>query len=92
MKHSGILTLMQAVGRLYVPRPEIDAVRCKACRKCERGCPMGAITMMGKVPQIDRTKCIRCYCCHEMCTDSAIRLRRSRAGRLMAWIMRAEGE
>ncbi len=91
MKHSVLLSLMQAAGRLYVPRPEIDATQCKACRKCERGCPVGAITMTGNVPQINRAKCIRCYCCHEMCTDSAIRLKRSRAGRLMAWIMRMEG-
>ena len=90
MKPSVPLALMQAVGRLYVPRPEIDASRCKGCRKCERGCPAGAITMAGNVPQIDRQKCIRCFCCHEMCTDAAIRLRRSRTGRLIAWLMRVE--
>jgi len=91
MKRSAILSLMQAIGRWYVPRPEIDASRCKACRKCERGCPMGAITISGTVPRIDRKKCIRCYCCHEMCTDEAIRLKRSHAGRMMAWVMRMEG-
>ena len=91
MKRSAILSLMQAIGRWYVPRPEIDASRCKACRKCERGCPMSAITMAGTVPRIDRKKCIRCYCCHEMCTDGAIRLKRSRAGRMMAWVMQMEG-
>jgi len=91
MKRSAFLSLMQAVGRWYIPRPEIDASRCKSCRKCERGCPMGAITTGGTIPRIDRKKCIRCYCCHEMCTDEAIRLKRSHAGRLMAWVMRMEG-
>ena len=91
MKHSMILSLVQAVGSWYVPRPEIDGQQCKACRKCERGCPVGAITMVGTVPHINRKKCIRCYCCHEMCSDGAIRLKRSRAGRLLAWIMQMEG-
>ena len=91
MKHSMILSLVQAVGSWYVPRPEIDGQQCKACRKCELGCPVGAITMVGTVPHINRKKCIRCYCCHEMCSDGAIRLKRSRAGRLLAWIMQMEG-
>jgi uncharacterized protein (DUF362 family)/Pyruvate/2-oxoacid:ferredoxin oxidoreductase delta subunit len=91
MRRSVLLSLMHAVGRWYIPHPEIDASRCKACRKCERGCPVGAITMTGPVPSIDRKKCIRCYCCHEMCTDAAIRLKRSHLGRFLAWIMRMEG-
>ena len=54
--------------------PKIDASRCIGCRKCEKGCRAGAITISGKGEggEIDRTKCIQCRDCTVACPAAAI--------------------
>lgn len=76
--------LMKEFGRTYAPRPGVIEEACIGCRKCERICPVSAITITEGQAAIDLSLCIRCYCCHEMCTERAIILSRSLPGRLLA--------
>ncbi len=47
---------------------------CKACTKCARVCPVGAIEGKVRVPHvIDRLKCIGCGACVDACPYGAIR-------------------
>lgn len=82
-----LLAVVQRFGRIYAPRPGVVAQSCVGCRKCERICPVQAITITEGRATIDLTRCIRCYCCHEMCTEHAIALSRSLAGRLLARLL-----
>ncbi|WP_292518869.1 DUF362 domain-containing protein [Methanoculleus sp.] len=79
-----MLAVVQRFGRVYAPRPGVVARSCIGCRKCERICPVQAITIAEGRATIDLARCIRCYCCHEMCTEHAIALSRGLTGRLLA--------
>jgi len=81
------LSLLQRFGRVYAPRPGVITGACIGCRKCERICPVHAVTVTEGRASIDLARCIRCYCCHEMCTEHAIVLRRGPAGRFIAYLL-----
>ena len=87
LKRNAILKITQKLGRIYALRPRVLSDKCIGCRKCERSCPVRAITMKDGKPVIDLRSCIRCYCCHEMCMERAIALERSRTGKIMGRIM-----
>ncbi len=57
---------------------------CIGCRKCEKICPAGAITMKKGKPKIDREKCIRCFCCQEFCPKGALKVYRPVVARVLA--------
>lgn len=82
-----VQAVVRRFGRTYAPRPGVIASSCIGCRKCERICPVHAITVAEGRAAIDLSRCIRCYCCHEMCTEHAIALSRSLAGRLLARLL-----
>lgn len=53
---------------------EIEKDKCKACSKCARVCPVGAIE--GKIKEsytINKSKCIKCGACIGACPFSAIK-------------------
>jgi uncharacterized protein (DUF362 family)/NAD-dependent dihydropyrimidine dehydrogenase PreA subunit len=79
--------VVRRFGRAYALSPRIVPESCIGCGKCERICPVGAITMRDGRAVVDLSDCIRCYCCHEMCAEGAIRLERSRIGRLLAGLL-----
>lgn len=82
-----VLAFVQRFGKTYAPRPAVIAQACIGCRKCERICPVHAITVAEGKATIDLARCIRCYCCHEMCTEHAVALSRSLTGRLLARLL-----
>ena len=51
----------------------IDARKCKGCSKCQRACPVGAISGVIKQPfVIDGSKCVRCGACVSACPFDAV--------------------
>ena len=45
---------------------------CIACKKCEKECPVGAITVENNLSKIDYTKCTDCGHCVEICPVGCI--------------------
>ncbi|MBE6991438.1 MAG: PAS domain S-box protein [Ruminococcaceae bacterium] len=46
---------------------------CRACYKCVRSCPVGAIRVRKNKVTIDSERCIRCGICYHVCGHDAIR-------------------
>lgn len=86
LKHNWLLTVVQSLGKVYVQRPVFIGEKCIECGRCERSCPVKAITMADHKPKVDYRKCIKCYCCHEMCMEHAIRLERGWVGKALSKI------
>ena len=82
-----VLSVAQRFGSIYALRPDVIEEACIGCGKCERICPMRAVTIVAGRATIDLSRCIRCYCCHEMCTEHAIALSRGISGRLLARLL-----
>ena len=70
-----LLSLLHRVGKSYTLHPALLKRSCVRCLKCERICPVDAISIHDTYPRFDLAACIRCYCCHEMCDSHAIGLR-----------------
>jgi len=52
---------------------EIDADACNGCTKCQKACPIGAISGEKKEPhEIDSAKCDKCGICFEVCKFDAV--------------------
>ena len=47
---------------------------CIACKKCEKECPVGAVTVVNNLAQIDYDKCTNCGHCAEVCPTHCIML------------------
>ena len=45
---------------------------CIKCHKCEKSCPVGAISFVDNLPVIDLVKCIDCGTCAEVCPVKCI--------------------
>ena len=45
---------------------------CIACKKCEKECPVGAVTVENNLAQIDYDKCTNCGHCAEVCPTHCI--------------------
>lgn len=82
-----VQAVVRRFGRTYAPRPGVIAPSCIGCGKCERICPVQAVTIAEGRATIDLARCIRCYCCHEICTEHAIGLSRSLTGRFLARLL-----
>ena len=48
--------------------------RCKACGKCIRACPSGAIEVIHETAAVDQALCVGCGACLNACPTGAIRL------------------
>jgi NADH-quinone oxidoreductase subunit I len=65
--------------------PELDGSKCISCKKCQKVCPVGAITMIEKGknakgrpilwPEVEAGKCVSCENCIEACPKSALTLK-----------------
>ena len=54
----------------YISR--IDETKCTGCRRCERVCPPGAITVEANLARVDPDKCLACNKCWHMCPEDAV--------------------
>ena len=45
---------------------------CIGCKKCEKACPTGAITVKNQVASIDSAQCTNCKACVEVCPRGCI--------------------
>ena len=57
----------------YSDKLKIDTDKCIGCRKCEKLCPMGNITISDKVA-VASDRCTMCYRCINKCPKQAITL------------------
>lgn len=48
-------------------------VGCIGCKKCEKECPKGAITVVDNVAHIDSEKCVNCGICKKTCPRNIIK-------------------
>jgi uncharacterized protein (DUF362 family)/ferredoxin len=62
--------------------PKVVRSRCTFCGDCLAICPPRAVHERAGTAWVDAGACIHCLCCHEACPSLAIRLRRTRFGRL----------
>ena len=85
-KRSGGRMMKAVMGlmKVYALRPSIIRSKCIGCGKCQRGCPMKAISMSNGKAKVNHRKCINCYSCHEFCDSHAIMLKRSLRGKAVA--------
>lgn len=72
--------LVKRASHIVWVRPAFSAEKCIVCGKCERACPVQAITLPkgARRPLLNAARCISCSCCHEICPKDAIRMTQSR--------------
>lgn len=68
-------SFLGGIARYFLKRPPVATDNCTGCGTCERGCPVGAITISSGKAVMNRRKCIMCLCCHELCPEHAIQVR-----------------
>lgn len=73
-----------AKARVYVACSSLDmgkvvmsvcGVGCIACRRCEKACPHGAVTVIDNLARIDYEKCSGCLECVKVCPTKVIKVR-----------------
>jgi uncharacterized protein (DUF362 family)/Pyruvate/2-oxoacid:ferredoxin oxidoreductase delta subunit len=79
----GMMRFLSPLKKLLDVRPSIDEDVCVACKKCEEGCPAGAINISASGKTIDYGRCIKCFCCHEICPHGAMQLEKTLIKRLI---------
>lgn len=69
------------IGRMFMPKPKVDAAICRGCGDCVHSCPQKTIDLVktgqGSKAKINPSHCIRCYCCQELCPFLAIKIKRN---------------
>ena len=60
-------------GIMGTVRPEILEENCVGCKRCEKACKVGAITVLEDKAHIDTEKCILCGACIAACRKDALR-------------------
>lgn len=50
------------------------AVGCIGCKRCEKACQNGAISVLDNVAKIDYTKCTSCNACADVCPQKIIKI------------------
>lgn len=64
--------------------------KCTGCKKCEKYCPTGAITVTEKKASIDEKKCIGCGQCVHQCASSAVELADNRRTAFLPILKKSE--
>ncbi|AKB75121.1 Sulfite reductase-related protein [Methanosarcina lacustris Z-7289] len=60
-------------GIMGTVKPEIFEENCVGCKRCEKACKVGAITVLEDKAHIDTEKCILCGACIAACRKDALR-------------------
>jgi dissimilatory sulfite reductase (desulfoviridin) alpha/beta subunit len=60
-------------GVMGTVKPEILEENCVGCKRCEKACKVGAITVQEEKASIDTEKCILCGACIAACRKDALR-------------------
>lgn len=60
--------------KTYYTAQVVDSSLCKGCGKCEKYCPVNAISMENEKSSIDTGKCIGCGQCTYLCPEGTITL------------------
>jgi uncharacterized protein (DUF362 family)/Pyruvate/2-oxoacid:ferredoxin oxidoreductase delta subunit len=87
--------LMKTAANRLVDKPVIDRKRCIKCGVCVRMCPVQPKAVdwgrngAKEIPIYNYSRCIRCYCCQELCAETAIKLKKPLARRLLGKIKKA---
>ncbi len=53
-------------------RRAVCSMCCIACKKCEKACPTGAMTVVDGLAVLDPALCISCYACVDACPQFCI--------------------
>ncbi len=69
---SVIYPLVHVIGKRRELPITVQEGTCRRCKKCERECPVDAITVGGKGMTIDMASCIHCYHCVASCPFDAV--------------------
>jgi heterodisulfide reductase subunit A-like polyferredoxin len=51
---------------------KVCASGCIGCKRCEKACEYGAVTVTGNLAAIDPAKCVNCGKCIEVCAPKVI--------------------
>ena len=65
-------TFLGLFSRIAPFKLKIDASKCVGCRKCERRCKAGAVSIEGHGGKLDPSLCVLCLDCVAECPTSAI--------------------
>lgn len=69
--------LLNLIKKLFWAGPVLKEGSCIRCGRCEKICPVNAISISAKEAEFDRKLCISCFCCMEVCPVDAIIARKS---------------
>jgi len=76
---------------LFKPKISFNHEKCIKCRRCEKKCPVKAISL-SPYPECNHKNCIKCLCCIEICKQNAVSLEDNLVKKIIRKIYRKKGK